>query len=69
MRKTFIDIFVALTELRKNYCTHWTTKKHVNLYFRKKQRKFWFAQENNANFYLHVASAFDNCQLLDAEMW
>ena len=34
----------------------------------KKPLKIFFAQKNNAKFYLHVALAFDNYQLLDAEM-
>ena len=55
IRKTFIDIFVALTELRKkNYSTHCTTKKHAKFYFCiikpqnfvciKKQRKILLAR-------------------------
>jgi len=44
-------------------------KKHAKFYFRmKKPHKIFFAQKkNNVKFYLHVAWAFDNCQLLDAE--
>jgi len=34
----------------------------------KKPHKIFFAQKNNANFYLHVAWAFNNCQFLDAKM-
>jgi len=42
--------------------------KDAKSYFRmKKPHKIFFAQNNNAKFYLHVAWAFDNCQLLDAE--
>ena len=33
----------------------------------KKTHKIFFAQKNNAKFYLHVDWAFDNRQLLDAE--
>jgi len=53
----------------KNYYTHCTTKKHEKFYFRmKKPHKIFFAQKNNIKFYLHVGGAFDNYQLLDAEM-
>jgi len=34
----------------------------------KSHTKFSLHQKNNSKFYLHVAWAFDNCQLLDAEM-
>jgi len=34
----------------------------------KKQHKIFFAQKNNAKFNLHVGWAFNNYQLLDAEM-
>jgi len=34
----------------------------------KNPHKIFFAQKNNAKFYFHVVWAFDNCQLLDAEM-
>ena len=45
MRKTFIDIFIALTELRKkNYYTHCTTKKATqNFLCTKKKRKILLA--------------------------
>ena len=44
-------------------------KKHAKFYFRmKKPHKIFFAQKKTQNFCLHVAWAFDNCQLLDAEM-
>jgi len=33
----------------------------------KKSHINFFAQKNKVKFYLHVAWAFDNCQLLDAE--
>ena len=60
-------------------CTNWTTKKCYYIYCTTKQhakfkflmknpQKTWFAQKNKAKFYLHVAWAFSNCQLLDAEM-
>jgi len=47
IRKTFIDIFVALTELRKkNSYTHCTTKKHEKIYVRMKNpHKIFFAQK------------------------
>ena len=48
MRKTFIDIFVALSDWtsKKNYYTHCTTKKHAKFYFRmKKPYKIFFAQK------------------------
>ena len=54
---------------KKCYYIHCTMKKHAKFYFRMKNpQKAWFAQKNNAKFYLHVAWAFSNCQLLDAEM-
>ena len=54
---------------KKCYYIHCTTKKHAKCYFRMKNpQKPWFAQKNKAKFYLHVAWAFSNCQLLDAEM-
>jgi len=34
----------------------------------KKQHKVFFAQKENAKYYLHVGWAFDNYQLLDGEM-
>jgi len=53
----------------KNYYTHCSTKKHAKFFFRmKKPQKIFFAQKTNAKFYLHVGGAFDNHQLLDAEM-
>jgi len=54
IRKTFIDIFVALTELRKkNYYTHCTTKKHAKFYFRmKKPHKIFFAQKKQRKILL-----------------
>jgi len=42
--------------------------KEAKFYFRmKKPNKIFFAHKNNAKFYLHVAWASDNCQVLDAE--
>jgi len=54
IRKTFIDIFVALTELRKkNYYTHCTTKKHEKFYFRtKKPHKIFFAPKKQRKILL-----------------
>jgi len=54
--KTFIDIFVALTELRKKIITHIVQKKKTHkIFFRmKKPHKIFFAQKNNAKFYLCV---------------
>ena len=67
--QTFIDIFVALTELRKKIITHIVQKKKTQNFFRmKKPHKIFFAQKSNAKFYLRVGWAFDNYQLLDAEM-
>jgi len=55
---------------KKCYYIHCTMKKHAKFYFRMKNpQKTWFAQKNNAKFYLHVAWAFSKCQLLDAEMY
>ena len=34
----------------------------------KKPHKIFFALKEQRKIYLHVAWAFDNCQLLDAEM-
>jgi len=34
----------------------------------KKPHKIFFAQKNNAKFYLHVGWEFDNDQHVDAEM-
>jgi len=47
MRKTFIDIFLALTELqKKNYYTHCRMKKPHKIFFvqKKKQCKIVFAR-------------------------
>ena len=68
--KTFIDIFVALTELRKKIITHIVPQKNTKnfIFAWKKHTKFPLHKKNNAKFYLHEAWAFDNCQLLDAEM-
>ena len=54
IRKTFIDIFVALTELRKkNYYTHCTIKKHAKFYFRmKKPHKIFFTQKKQRKILL-----------------
>jgi len=55
-------------------CTDWTTKNIIMHIVPWKTRKvlisheILFAQKNKAKFYLHVAWAFSNCQLLDAEM-
>ena len=58
-------LLVALTELRKNIIMHIVPRKtHKVLIL----HEVLFAQKNNANFYLHVAWAFSNCQLFDAEM-
>jgi len=53
----------------KKFLQHCTTKNTQNFIFAQKKqlRKILFEQKNNAKFYLHVAWAFDNCQLLDAE--
>jgi len=54
IRKTFIDIFVALTELRKKcYYTHCTTKKHANFIFAwKSHNKIFFAQNKQRKILL-----------------
>ena len=54
IRNTFIDIFVALTELqKKNYYTHCTTKKHAKFYFRmKKPHKIFFAQKQQRKIFI-----------------
>ena len=44
-------------------------EKTRKIFFRmKKPHKIFFAQKNNAKFYLHVGWAFENYQLLDAGM-
>jgi len=69
MLKTFIDVFVALTELRKKLLHTLYNEKTHKIFFRKeKSHKIFFAQNNNAKFYLHVGWTFDNYQLLDAEI-
>jgi len=52
IRKTFIDIFVALTELRKkNYYTHCTTRNMKNFIFAWKSRtKFSCTKKTTQNF-------------------
>jgi len=56
---------VAVTELRKNIIMHIVPRKtHKALI----SHEILFAQKNKAKFYLHVAWAFSNCQLMDAEM-
>jgi len=56
IRKTFIDIFVALTELRKkNYYTHCTTKKTREILFsHEKATQFSLHKKNNAKFGLSI---------------
>ena len=69
IRKTFIDIFVALTEQQKKLLhTFYHKKTQKILFSHEKPHKIFFAQNNNSKFYLHVAWVFSNCQLLDAEM-
>ena len=58
-------LLVALTELRKNIIIHIVPQKTRKVLI---SHEILFAQKNNAKFYLHVAWAFSNCQLLDAEM-
>jgi len=58
-------LLVALTELRKNIIIHIIPRKTRKVLI---SHEILFAQKNNAKFYLHVAWACSNCQLLDAEM-
>ena len=58
-------LLVALTELRKNMIMHIVQRKTRKVLI---SHEILFAQKNKAKFYLHVAWAFSNCQLLDAEM-
>ena len=48
--------------------TLYNEKTHKFFFRMKKPHKIFFAQKSNAKFYLHVGWAFDNYQLLDAEM-
>ena len=51
LRKTFIDVFVALTELRKkNYYTHFTTKKHAKFFAWKATQNFLCTKKTTQNF-------------------
>jgi len=51
LRKTFIDIFVALSDLRKkNYYTHSTTKKHAIFFAWKSHTKFCLHKKTTQNF-------------------
>ena len=54
IRKTFINIFLALTELRKkNYYTHCSTKKYEKIHVRmKKPHKIFFAQKKQRKILL-----------------
>jgi len=53
--KTFIDFFVALTELRKKLLHTLYNDKTRNIFIRmKKPHKIFFAHKTNAKFYLHV---------------
>jgi len=58
-------LLVALTELRKNIIMHIVPRKTRKVLI---SHEVLFAQKYKAKFYLHVAWAFSNCQLLDAEM-
>jgi len=61
-----MDIFVVLTKLQKKLLHTLYHKKHVKFYFRMKIHNT--QKKTTQNFYLHLAWAFDNYQLLDAEM-
>ena len=58
-------LLVALTELGKNIIMHIVPRKTRKVLI---WHEILFALKNKAKFYLHVAWAFSNCQLLDAEM-
>jgi len=69
--KTFVNTFVAQTEPRKDLLHKFyyeKTTQHCVIFAHEKATQNFNGTNKNAKFYFHFTRAFDNCQLLNAEM-